>query len=780
VSDALGSTRLPAQGHLPGLPAPDEIPFEGDGGPVVTIDNRTGLPDDEIFSAVRSHWVENAAMQLGQPSSFQLYATQGQGSMLARTPFRTPQNVIEEIKLARQMVDQDDDLKATIGYLANIAFGDGMRNQHPDEKTQALFNRIAREMNLDYVWQELYREWLIASQVNTVTVFTRKRLNFNPDGTEDNVSSQVTCPLTGVIPAEDIRVLGTDLFGNADLAYKPPEQHLESWLREFFAKETTAARRDEMRRDNPILAALFVEEVQVPWNDMDLFSSGQTLYRLNKRLVRRTTMAKGAVAYPRPLLTANFALLEAKRLLNVMDYALLQGGTNYIVVAKVGSDQKPGTQPEVDNLMDQVRSASKSGVLVGDHRVSIEIITPKLDELLSPSKRKLLGRKLSMLLLRLPEQVTGDGGTEGIKAEQAGIATNVMGDRRQLRRHIERHVWDETADRNPGTFTKGAPSIWFPRIVLAGVKDFQEAVTAARDRGDIPRRYAVEMLGYDYDSGLAERKRELARGDDDILTPASVPFSSPQNQDPNAPQDPNQPPQSPGRPPGGRGNGRPGSSGPPAAPPNSPHMAPPRRVPPALRGEEIAAEWDEDRGRTVRYGVVTGSILDEYPDHELGRLTEVERDGAESGEIFQRGPVAVVPVNISYSVDELRVVRLAEGLSMVVGPRVEDDAIVAKALCFREPIWATSEAIDRVRRWGFDVAEPQAEPVEDEHAAVMPGQALDPTKMAEAMAAAMGEVMKNLPMPNITIQMPEEGDVEFTRDPETGAISGKRKVRNAD
>jgi hypothetical protein len=124
-------------------------------------------------------------MQFGQPSSFQMYATQGQGSMLARTPFRTPQNVIEEIKLARQMVDQDDDLKATIQYMSNIAFGDGMRNQHPDEKTQALFNRIAREMNLDYVWQELYREWLISSQVNTVTIFTRKRLTFNPDGTED-------------------------------------------------------------------------------------------------------------------------------------------------------------------------------------------------------------------------------------------------------------------------------------------------------------------------------------------------------------------------------------------------------------------------------------------------------------------------------------------------------------------------------------------------------------------------------------------------------------------
>lgn len=766
MSDEPGSTRNPAPGHLPGLPAPEAVPFEGEAG-TVTIDNRTGLPDDDIFTAVRSHWVENAAMQLGSPSSFQMYATQGQGSMLARTPFRTPQNVIEEIKLARTMVDQDDDLKATIQYMANIAFGEGMQNLHPDEKTQQLYNEVSKKMNLDNVWQELYREWLIASQVNTVTLFTRRRLNFTPDGTDETINAQVACPMTGIIPAEDIRVLGMDIFGDADLAYKPPDQHLESWLREFFDANTTAARRDEMRRENPVLASLFTGQVQVPWNDADLFSSGQTLYRLNKRLVKRTTMAKGAVAYPRPLLTANFALLEAKRLLNLMDYALLQGGTNYIVVAKVGSDQKPGTQPEVDNLVDQVRSASKSGVLVGDHRVTIEIITPKLEELLNAEKRRLLGRKLSMLLLRLPEQVTDDGGTEGIKAEQQGIGLNVTGDRLMLRRHIERHVWDETTDRNPTTFTKGSPSIWFPRIILSGVKDFYDAVQSARDRGDIPRRWAVESLGYDYDAARAERSRELARGDDDIMTPGSVPFSN---------DNPNDPPQSPGRPPGsGPDNGRPGAR--PARPAAPNRMRAPQ--PAAATGEEIGVEWDEERGMTVRAGVVTAAILEEYPDHEIGRLTQVEREAAESGEVFQRGSIAVVPVNVSYRVDDLRVIRLTDGLAMVVGPRVEDDAIIAKALCFREPEWEIVAAVDRARRWGFSVPEPEPDP-EEETAAIMPGQ-FDPTAMATAMATAMTEamagVMKNMPVPNITIHLPEEGDVEFTRDPETGAITGKRKVK---
>ena len=45
-------------------------------------------------------------------------------------------------------------------------------------------------------------------------------------------------------------------------------------------------------------------------------------------MVGRSTMPKGAWSYPRPPMTRTFALLEAKRLLNIMDLALLQGGSN--------------------------------------------------------------------------------------------------------------------------------------------------------------------------------------------------------------------------------------------------------------------------------------------------------------------------------------------------------------------------------------------------------------------------------------------------------------------
>jgi hypothetical protein len=172
-----------------------------------------------------AQWTEaTGAMQLAHPTSFQMYAT-NPGNMLARQPFQTPRNAIEEIKLARTVADTDDDVKATIGSMLSIAFGEGMQNQHPDEKTVQLYNRIARDMNLDMGLKELYREYLIAGSVTTVTLFKRSRLTFNPDGTDQRISEQLATPLMGVIPAEDIRVLSNDLFGQGELGYLPPDPH---------------------------------------------------------------------------------------------------------------------------------------------------------------------------------------------------------------------------------------------------------------------------------------------------------------------------------------------------------------------------------------------------------------------------------------------------------------------------------------------------------------------------------------------------------------------------
>src|SRR5436309_11294291 len=110
---------------FPPVPMP---PMRQHGQVNAIIDNRTELPDQAVLGAIQDQWVEVAGLQFAQPSSFQMYAA-NQGSMLARTPFKTPTSVIDEIKLSRTVADTDDDIGGIIGNMIALAFGEGVTNQ---------------------------------------------------------------------------------------------------------------------------------------------------------------------------------------------------------------------------------------------------------------------------------------------------------------------------------------------------------------------------------------------------------------------------------------------------------------------------------------------------------------------------------------------------------------------------------------------------------------------------------------------------------------------------
>jgi hypothetical protein len=637
----------------------------------VTVVNESGLPDVEVLQAVRDLFVENSSMAWARSTSFQNYS--GTGSMLTRREYRTPTNVIDEIKLARELAERDDDVAAAIDMMLAVAFSDGMENLHEDEKTVGLFNGVCREANMDAALKELYREYLISAQINSVSLFTRDTIEWNPVKGESQEES-VAIPLIGVLHAEDIRVLGDDTFGTGILAYDPPDQALRSWLDTFFSPQTSPGKKAEMGRQNRVAANMFIG----PVSDAELdhseapYSSGR-LWKLNPRMVHRSTMPKGNWKYPRPLLTRNFALLEAKRLLNIMDFALLQGGSNFIVVVKKGSDKIPARPEEITNLQNVVRAASRTGVIVGDHRLSIEVITPDLKELLNPEKRRLVGRKLASALLRVPEAGVEEPGVEGMRSEVEFVSRVIAGDRHDIKRHIERHIYAETVRRNRRVFTKGNPAMWFPKIVLQGTQFFTDFVLKLRDRGDIPRKWAVEAAGFDWEAGVEQRKREMDAGTDEIMQPGSVPHSSPEA----GPQDNNQ-----GRPPGGADD------------------KPKRRIT-QNPGETVRAFYDESAEQVVRIGNITETILEQYPDYEVGRITAIERECLTTGQTIDRGGVMAVAVNQEIETHEEKAVRLREGLSLVTGLRKGDGALIAKVLVFREPEFSVADAETTVARWGF-------------------------------------------------------------------------------
>lgn len=686
----------------PGVSDPRQT---GDGGRGMIV-NESDLPDHVVHRAVETFIEENASvLGVNAGNTFQTYANNS-GSLLARARFRTPGSVWEEIQLARDMAERDDDVAATLGSMIATAFEGGMQNVHEDEETVAMFNKVAKLADLDSVFPEMYRELLIASSVTTVHAFTRESVQFQPEGADRQRTRGLTIPKIGVLPAEQIFVLDNDIFRTGRLAYRPATSGEEMWLDEFFNPDTSAGRKSEMRKQDPLLTSLLLERIELSINEpMPVISDqpdppvGRAVYRLNPRMIWRSTFPKGAWKYPRPLLTRNFPLLEAKRLLNLMDYALLQGGSNFLVVAKKGTDQRPALPEEVTNLHETIRRASRTGVIIGDHRLDIQIITPELKELLNPEKRRLLGRKLAMALMRVPESGIEEPGAEGMRAEVEFVSRVIQSDRRILRRHVEGGPYEETVTRNPGDFPKGAANIWHPKIILQGTQYFTDYILKMRDRGDIPRRYAVEAGGFDYDAAVQQRKREKSRGDDRVMTQPVVPFSGPQG---NGPQDL----------PEGRPRGTSSDNGAPGARqrPDAPARARPTRVIKRTAGETVRAMWDEEHG-SYKIGELTAAVLEQYDEREVGRLTAFERkalkkleaalDGGEWPDPIAEGPVTIVGVNPEYAIEDCKAMRLSPGLSMLVGSRVDDGAIVARAFCFREPEYRVLDAEEKAVSWGF-------------------------------------------------------------------------------
>jgi hypothetical protein len=161
-------------------------------------------------------------------------------------------------------------------------------------------------------------------------------------------------------------------------------------------------------------------------------------------------------------------------------------------------------------------------------------------------------------------------------------------------------------------------------------------------------------------------------------------------------------------------------------------------------------------------GELTAAILEEYPEHTVGRVTETERHAVQSNEPYQHGPVAIIPVNPEYTVREIRAFRLQEGLAMIVGQRAEDGALVARALCFREPQFEVRQAEEMALRWGFITATIHQEWEEQARAAEPSGPSVgeivaEALRSPEAMAAVVsvvGEMFAKL-QPNIQVVIPE-------------------------
>lgn len=248
--------------------------------------------------------------------------------------------------------------------------------------------------------------------------------------------------------------------------------------------------------------------------------------------------------------------------------------TNFIVLVTKGTDQHPALPQEVANLQAQVRTVARVPILVGDHRLRVEIVTPKLDNTLRAERWNTIDSRITARcygMFMLGNYSAGASGDDSVKLVKV-VARGMESRRHMIVRSLEKQIFDPLFEGNE--VLKSRPKIQFhPRSIAL---DFDAAFASflfdLRQAKEISRETILNQFDLDQDLEAELRQRESEEYDEIFQT--QVPFSTPSQGAPG-PADPAQK-QDPAALPRDNGGGRRSGGG--AAPGSGQGQDPRRRA----------------------------------------------------------------------------------------------------------------------------------------------------------------------------------------------------------
>jgi len=252
------------------------------------------------------------------------------------------------------------------------------------------------------------------------------------------------------------------------------------------------------------------------------------LWLFNRDAIWRYTATRAQYErFAVPRMRSVIPILEMKDHLRNSDRATLIGNTNFIVVITKGSDKLPAKPAEIENLQSQARMVARLPVLVGDHRLHVEIVAPTMDNTLQDSRWQVLDSRLVFTALKTFTPLTQGGASagSGVKEMSMIVSKGLMNHRHMIVRSLEKEIFAVMLQRNPDLTE--FPTLTFSprRITLDFQADIIGQVLKLRDRGDISRETTLEELDYDQDTEVMRRAIERLVYDE--VFESQTPFSSP-------------------------------------------------------------------------------------------------------------------------------------------------------------------------------------------------------------------------------------------------------------
>lgn len=252
------------------------------------------------------------------------------------------------------------------------------------------------------------------------------------------------------------------------------------------------------------------------------------------RVIRLNSMTDSV--YPVPYLAPVIPLLEHKRNIRRMDYAMAARAPLLIMHVRAGNDDYPVAKDDEDIIEDlrrqiyipeagDMESYSRIYQLITNHTIEIDWVYPPIEALLDTDKYIGINEEI-LLGLGIPRMIlTGEA-----QRTQAGFAditdtvihTMISNIRRELLILVKQILYDIITNNN---FKGRIGEVRFEPIRLHRLRDFFEIVRFMYETGNLSRRSLAKFAGYDIVAELRQREKEEALMEERGLTKfAPVPY----------------------------------------------------------------------------------------------------------------------------------------------------------------------------------------------------------------------------------------------------------------
>lgn len=490
----------------------------------VEVINDTDISTGTVYDALRGPHPEVAELVKWSITTHGDNGRGRLGSIFQRDRYVTPERLFDQFRVAYDAAQSDDVVSGVLDSTESLAFN-RMSFAADDEDEEDVWNQIAFDCDFESRLREMWRELFICSQFYAVTWWGTKSYKVRGKSTQGvkrkKAFTNLVVPLgLTVLDPTKVVPIGNLMFNQEQLAYIADRTEVDM---------LDAAVMNDPEAD-PVSRQIIVGKYAPP--DMErrnlakMGINADWLYIMNPRNVWRHTLTRSQYErFANVRMKSVFQFLDLKQQLQQMDRAHLIGGTNFIVLIRKGTDHLPAKPEEVMQLRGQVSSLARVPIIVGDHRLSVEIVTPKLDVTLNPDKYGTIDSRITSRLYQMLIVHGGSGqprSDDSVKLAKL-IARGLESRRYMLRRALERQIVGPAvlANEQLGSY----PTLRFhpTRIELDFDPATQTFIQDARDRGDLSRDSYLNELDFDQEDEAIKRQRE-ARDFDAIFTPTNTPW----------------------------------------------------------------------------------------------------------------------------------------------------------------------------------------------------------------------------------------------------------------